>query len=171
MNNWPDPRFRDLSPEVLAGVSADDVGDVIVQHVALAVAEQGEDASDAVVEALPSGIQAVYTTWLVDADVNNGGFNQFFFNPYGHFAGLALAGYELMGAEEYAAVMRAAVATHETERDTMAQYYEPGTLESFSESYEHTQLGEADQRYYALGDRIYDIWATFVRRRPELFIR
>ena len=122
MPERPDPRFRELTPALLAELSADEVGDAIL-------------------------------------------------NPHGHLAGLALAGYELVGGEEYAAVMRAAIATHETERETMAQYYEPGTLESFSESYEHTQLGEVDQRYYALGDRIYDIWATFVRRRPELFIR
>ena len=171
MSNRPDRRFRELTPALLAEISADEVGDAIVQHVALRVAEQGEDARDDIVRGLPLGTRAIYTSWLVDIEVNNGGFNQFFFNPYGRFAGLALGGYELLGAEEYAAVMRAAMATYEAEREIMARYYEAETLEAFSESYRHTALTEVDQRYYALGDQIYDIWARFVRSRPELFAR
>lgn len=169
MPDRPDPRFRELTAALLAEISADEVGDAILQHVALKVAEQGEHARDDVVRGLPPGTRAIYTTWLVDIEVNNGGFNQFFFNPHGRHAGLALAGYELLGAEDYAAVMRAAIATHEAERRTMARFYDAGTLEAFSESYRHTGLSEVDQRYYSLGDRIYDTWAAFVRSRPELF--
>jgi hypothetical protein len=138
---WPDKRFRELTPELLASLSADEVGDAVVQHVHL----------------------------RVDAEVNNGGFNQFFFNPAGQHAGDALAGYELLGAEDYAVVMRAAIATFEIERERLAPFYEEGTLESFSASYEVTELGEVDQRYYALGDQIYNVWAGVVRARPELF--
>jgi len=168
-DNWPDPAFRHLTSTLLGSLASDEVGSAIVQHVALQVDELGEENRDAIVSRLPSGTQAVYTTWLVDIEVNNGGFNQFFFNAYGQYAGLALAGYELLGAEDYAAVMRAAIATHEAERDTIARYYDENTLESFSESYQHTELGEVDQRYYALGDRIYGVWASFVRQHPELF--
>lgn len=167
--DWPDPRYRTLTPELLAAISVDDIGSAIAQHVELQV---GATASDqlSVVDSLPPGIRAVYTTWLVDLEVNNGGFNQFFFNPYGEFAGLALAGYELLGAEDYAAIMRAAIATREAERDRMARYYDAHTLEAFSESYTHTELGELDQRYYALGDGIYHVWAVFVRIRPDLLV-
>lgn len=165
----PDPRFATLTPDLLASLSADDVGSAIVQHVELRLMAPGIDR-EAIVNLLPGGTAAVYTTWLVDAEVNNGGFNQFFFNPYGKLAGQALAGYELLGADEYAAVMRAAIATHEAERERMLPYYAEHTPESFENSYRVTELGEVDQRYYALGDRIYDIWAAFVRARPELFL-
>jgi hypothetical protein len=168
-DNWPDPRFRELTPGLLASLTADEVGGAIVQHVALKVDALGEEKRAEIIHALPAGTQAVYTTWLVDTEVNNGGFNQFFFNPYGEFAGIALAAYELLGAEDYAAVMRAAIATYEAERETIARFHDAETLEAFSESYKHTTLGEVDQRYYALGDRIYDVWARFARGRPELF--
>jgi hypothetical protein len=166
---WPDPAFRYLSPALLASLSADDVSGAIVQHVELVVAERGEDDRDEVIDALPIGTKAIYATALVNLEVNNGGFNQFFFNSSGRLAGVALAGYELMGADDYASVMRAAIATHEAEREVMRPYYDENTIESFSESYEHTDLDEADQRYYSLGDRIYDIWALFVRERPDYF--
>jgi len=166
---WPDKRFRELTPELLASLSADDIGDAVVQHVHLLVGDDWEREPE-VVRGLPPGVRAVYTTWLVDAEVNNGGFNQFFFNPSGQYAGDALAGFELLGAEDYAAVMRAAIATYETERERLAPFYEAHTLESFSESYQHTVLGEIDQRYYALGDRIYNVWAGVARAQPELFL-
>jgi hypothetical protein len=169
-SNWPDPAYRTLTPALLASVSADDVGDVVAQHVELRVVDSGGDR-DSVVAHLPAGVQAVYTTWLVDVEVNNGGFNQFFFNPYGALAGLALAGYELMRADDYASVMRAAIATYEAERESMAAFYESDSPEALEESYEHTALGDVDQQYYSLGDRIYDIWAVFAHDRPELFMK
>ena len=170
---WPDKRFRELTPELLASLSADEVGDAVVQHVHLRIADLGGDweRESGVVAALPPGVRAIYTTWLVDAEVNNGGFNQFFFNPSGQHAGDALAGYELLGAEEYVAVMRAAIATFEIERERLAPFYEAGTAEAFSASYDVTELGDVDQRYYALGDQIYNVWAGVVRARPELFAR
>ena len=165
----PDPRFRVLTRELLASLATDEIGEAIVHHVAHHVGS-AMDRKAQIVRALPAGVQAVYATWLVDAEVCNGGFNQYFYNPSGELAGDALVGYELLGAEDYAAVMRAAIATRETERERMARFYDAGTLEAFSESYSHTELNEIDQRYYSLGDRIYDIWASAVRERPGLFL-
>lgn len=166
---WPDPKFAVLTPELLSSLSADDVASAIVQHVELRLIAPGI-SRDAIVSLLPPGTAAIYTTWLVDVEVNNGGFNQFFFNPYGKLAGNALAGYELIGAEEYASVMRAAIATHESERARILPHYEEHTAQSFRDSYRVTELGEVDQRYYSLGDRIYDIWAAFAHARPELIV-
>ena len=163
---WPDPRYRDLTPEMLTTISADEIGDAVVQHVHLRL---GANVEPRDLVALPAGIRAIYTTWTVDAEVLNGGFNQFFFNRDGALAGEALAGYELLGAEDYADVMRAAIATYEAERDQLSRFHNERTLDAFSESYKHTELGGIDQRYYALGDAIYSVWAARVRDRPDLF--
>lgn len=163
----PDDRFRHLTPELLASLSADEVADAIVQHVHLRVAGAwGREAP--IVRALPSGVRSIYTTWLVDAEVNAGGFRQYFFNSSGQYAGDALAGYELLGAEEYAAVMRSAIATFEIDRERLASF-EAEDPELLAESTAHAALEEVDQRYYALGDRIYSAWAVFVIEHPEAF--
>ena len=112
-------RFRHLTPELLASLSADEVADAIVQHVHLCVAGAwGREAP--IIRSLPPGVRAIYTTWLVDAEVNAGGFHQYFFNSSGQYAGDALAGYELLGAEDYAAIMRSAIATSEIDRAPLA---------------------------------------------------
>ncbi len=157
-----------MSPAVLARIPPDELGDVVLQHVQLLLQSGGEEAD--VVTKMPPGTRAIFTTFVVDAEVNNGGFNQFFYNPHGYLAGEALAGYELLGADDYADVMRAAIATYESERDQLAPFHDAGTLEAFSQSYEHTRLGAEDDRYYNLGERIHGVWASAVRLRPELFI-
>jgi uncharacterized protein DUF4375 len=163
----PDERFRHLTPELLAGLSADEIADAVVQHVHLRVAGAwGREAP--IIRALPPGIRAIYTTWLVDAEVNAGGFRQYFFNSSGRYAGDALAGYELFAAEEYAAVMRAAIATFEVDRERLASF-EADDPELLAESPAHAALDELDQRYYALGDRIYHAWAVFVVDHPDAF--
>jgi len=160
-------RFRHLTPELLASLSADEVADAIVQHVHLCVADAwGREAP--IIRGLPAGVRAIYTTWLVDAEVNAGGFHQYFFNSSGQYAGDALAGYELLGAEEYAAIMRSAIATYEIDREQLASV-EADDPETFADSAVHGALREVDQRYYALGDRIYHKWAVFVVDRPNAF--
>jgi hypothetical protein len=160
-------RFRILSPDILASLSADEVGEAIVQHVHFRVA--GAWGSEApIIRTLPPGVRAIYTTWLVDAEVNAGGFHQYFFNSSGQYAGDALAGYELLGTEEYAGVMRSAIATFEIDRERLGAV-EIDDPERDSSSPVHAALREIDQRYYALGDRIYHAWAVLVVDRPEAF--
>jgi hypothetical protein len=162
-----DSRFRHLTPELLASLSADEVADAIVQHVLHRLAGAwGREAP--ILRALPAGVRAIYTTWLVDAEVNAGGFHQFFFNSSGQYAGDALAGYELLGAEDYAAIMRSAIATFEIDHQRLAEA-EADDPTTFADSPVHGALREIDQRYYALGDRIYQKWAVFVIDRPDAF--
>lgn len=163
----PDERFRHLTPELLAGLSADEIADAIVQHVHLWVAGAwGREAP--IIRSLAPGVRAVYTTWLVDAEVNAGGFRQYFFNSTGQYAGDALAGYELLGAEEYAGVMRSAIATFEIDREHLAAFESEDP--ELAESPADAALHEIDQRYYALGDRIYHRWAVFAVTHTEAFL-
>ena len=66
--------------------------------------------------------------------------------------------------------MRSAIATFEIDRDRLAPV-EAEDPETMADSAVHDALREIDQRYYALGDRIYHAWAVFVVDRPEAFLR
>src|SRR5687768_4181856 len=91
-DQWPDDRFRELTRDLLDAVANDELADVIVQHVLLRTSGESSDRLS-IVRAMPAGVRAIYTTWLVDAEVCNGGFNQLFWNPSGELGGDALAGY------------------------------------------------------------------------------
>src|SRR5205085_3136718 len=135
-----DEHFRHLTPELLASLSADEVADAIVQHVHLRVAGAwGREAP--IIRSLAPAVRALYTTWLVAAEVNAGGFHQYFFNSSGQYAGDALAGFELLRAEDYAAIMRSAIATFEIDRDRLAPV-EAEDPETMADSPVHDALRE-----------------------------
>ena len=164
-----DPRFRELRPEVLGPLPDDDLPAAVYEHVLHhCLPDLGHEVD--IVTGLPKAIQAVYATALLDNDVNNGGFNQFFWNSSGEFALLALEGLELFGATDHAAVVRKAIATYEAERVVLERYREDGSSEAFSESYKHTTLGQCDEAYYDLGfDSLRDAQVRFVRTHLEDF--
>ena len=68
-----------------------------------------------------------------------------------------------------AGIGRPEIATYESERDLLAPYHDPGTLEAFAESYKHTELGKLDERYYDVADELYDRWKAAILKNPELF--
>ena len=86
--------------------------------------------------------------------MNNGGFNQYYFNTDGKFASEAVNAFEYFGATEHAALMRDANSTRALEAAEMAKSKEEGTLEAFSESYEHSELGPLDDRFYNLFENL-----------------
>jgi hypothetical protein len=119
---------------------------------------------------MPIGIQALCSTWMVDAEVNNGGFNQYFWNSSGAFAEEAVDGFVFFGATELAALMREAIALAHSEANQRGRFKRENTLEAFSESYKHTKLGELDQRYYKLAENFGKLRINVIRERPEQFV-
>jgi len=118
---------------------------------------------------LSKGFIAVYVTFWVEAEVNNGGFNQYFWNSSGQFGLEAIEGFREIGAAACADLMSRAVATAVAEFPEMQKHYERGTLDAFRESYEHTQLDELDTEFYALGEGLSDLRIKYIRSHPHLF--
>ena len=52
--------------------------------------------------------QHFYAIWGVQAEVNNGGFNQYYFNSSGRYADVAADGFKIIGALKFADLMRRA---------------------------------------------------------------
>ncbi len=122
-----------------------------------------------VLASLPPGVRALYLTWIVDGEVNNGGFNQYYFNTEGAFAEDAATAFQFFGAEQHAALMREANSVRAEEAKLMKQFKDAGTLEAFSESYAHTKLGPLDDRYFKLGDELSLLRISRIRQTPEQF--
>lgn len=57
---------------------------------------------------LDEGIREVVGVWLLDSEVNNGGFDQFYWNSAGEFALEAIEGLETIGAHHKVSILVAA---------------------------------------------------------------
>jgi hypothetical protein len=165
--DWRHPP-RSISREDLDAEADETVSDMVY----LALISRVVGTSDEQYETTKSwnrGLQMLWATQQVDDEVDNGGFNQYFFNSSGQWAMEAIEGLRLIGAVERAEIVAAAVDQFFSDAPKLKQYYNDHTLESFSESYKHTNLGVLDKRWYAAPD-FHRARTKYIRDHPDEFV-
>lgn len=144
-----DPKYRTLTPDLLAQEPDSSLEWAVMQHIAWRINGDYDHERDTVL-ALTPGLRMVYATWWVEAEVNNGGYNQYFFNSTGQFADEALAGFRLLGLAEYAALMERAIRAYNAVRPRLEEARRQGTADAFSSTYADNPLPPLDDEFYRL---------------------
>ena len=162
-------KYTELDPEVLKSIPDDKLVVAILDFMNAAIKEDWKN-EDTKVPQLGDGFAAVFFVNRLDAEVNNGGFNQFFFNQGRGAVELAKTGAEFMGMKEVAEIVRKALATADREQAKMAKVKAKGTVDAFMESYKDISFDEADEAFFALKYDLDDEMEKFIRARPELFV-
>jgi hypothetical protein len=126
-----------LAPEDLEGAVIEFVGNQLAQS---------QDRLAKLTE-LPRGLQVFYLSFLVEAEVMNGGFNQFFWNSSSDFSDLVSPALRELGASAAADIFDQALAVAMAEGKLETDKTGARTLEVFSESYQHTRLNDFDQEF------------------------
>lgn len=160
--------YAQLDPPTLRSVADADVEQAIVDYAISKIDGHYDDEVE-IIGRLSPGVRATYLTWIVEAEVYNGGFNQYYFNTNGKFAAAAVDAFDYFGAKQHAALMREANEVRASETAKMAKFKEQGSLEAFSESYEHTKLGPLDHRFYGLTENLSQLRIARIRQKPEQF--
>lgn len=113
--------------------------------------------------------QAIYIVWWLDAEVNNGGYNQYYFNPSGQFYKHAPKMLRLIKAYKYADLTEKANKINDSisKNEAAAE-----SLEEFSESYENNPLNEIDREFYKLSneENLNQLQIDFIRKNKDDFI-
>ncbi len=115
--------------------------------------------------------QAIYMIWLLEAEVNNGGYNQFYFNSSGQFYKHLPDVLKLVGADKFADLTKRANDIYEKENSKITKHQD-GTLECFSKSYDDNPLNKFDDEFYKLYDieNLQQIQVDFIRKHKTEFI-
>lgn len=124
-----------------------------------------------IVQSWPEPKQTIYIISQVEAEVNNGGFNQFFVNSAGQFAAMAPGAFTLIGANGFSDLVVRANRVYVTEYETIVKYQD-GTVDGFSKSYKNNPLNALDDEFYALyvRENLEKLEAAFIRKNKESFI-
>lgn len=162
-------RYRVLDIPTLKAIPDEKVEQAVMDYVDYKIGGNYSHES-AIVDALSPGVRALYVTWLLEAEVNNGGFNQYFWNSAGQFAHLAPESLDFFGAMEHAALMREAISVRTAEAQTMSEFKRQGTLEAFSASYKHTKLNTLDEKFFQMKEKITPLRIAKIRSHPEMFL-
>ena len=115
--------------------------------------------------------QAIYIIWALEAEVNNGGYNQFYFSSSGKFYKHLPEALRLVGAANFADLTKRANDTFEKENPKITQHQD-GTLEGFSKSYDDNPLNKFDDEFYELykTENLQQIQVDFIRKHITEFI-
>lgn len=120
---------------------------------------------------LSKGQQAFWSTWVLEGEVNNGGFNQFYFNSSGQFSKMAEIGFKTIGAQKYVELTSRANKTYAENKERLAEF-DDGTMESFSASYKDNPLNDLDTEFYKLyeSEKIDELRIKYIRENTTEFI-
>lgn len=155
----------------LASIPDDELDQALLDYVLLQV---GQDFSRELetLKDLSSGFRAIYTTIVVEGEVNNGGFNQYFWNSEGRLGQLTVDGFHEIGAPDFAKLMERAIVTWRQEHSLLGRFKDVNTLEAFSESYQHSKLGPLDEEFYELSKAsdLRQRRITYIRLHPHEFV-
>ncbi len=163
------PKYPVLTTEILEKIPDDGLEFAILDHINGKIGGDYERAHR-IVLSMPKGFQMVYATWWVEAEVNNGGFNQYFWNPSGEFQNEALAGYKLIGALEHGKLLAEAMRGNQEIQATQEKFKRAGTIKAFGESYKDNPLNKLDDRFYEFKEDASALRIRFIRQNKESFI-
>lgn len=111
----------------------------------------------------------VYSTWILEAEVNNGGFNQFFWNNSKQYAEDAKSGFKKIGDSAISKIVEEAIVVSKRDEEKVDALKKKGTWEAFSDSYEITGFDKLDSQFIENSERVSSLRIKFIRSHPEMF--
>ncbi|MDO5969618.1 DMP19 family protein [Flavivirga aquimarina] len=140
--------YKILTSEIIDSISDDNLEQTLFDNIYEII---GNDYKNELtnIQKLSKGQQAFWSTWILEGEVNNGGYNQFYFNSSGQYANMAEIGFKTIGAEKYANLTSRANKIYAENKVRLAEF-DDGTMESFSESYKDNPLNNLDDEFYEL---------------------
>ena len=164
------PIYTQLTEKIIDNTSDDDLLQVVFDNLSQKQAEDFEDEYE-IVSSWNDSRQAIYMIWLLEGEVNNGGYNQFYENSNGQFYNDLPDALKLVGANGFAKLMQRANETFQKENRQITQHQD-GTVEGFIKSYENNPLNQLDDEFYDLYKKedLQQIQINFIRKHKTDFI-
>jgi len=164
------PIHKQLTEQIIDTTSDDNLLQVVFDNLSGKQPADSEKEFETVMSWNKSR-QAIYMIWALEAEVNNGGYNQFYFNSSGQFYKHLPDALKFVGANKFADLTKQANDTFEKENTKITQHQD-GTLEGFSKSYEDNPLNKFDDEFYNLykTENLQQIQVDFIRRHKAEFI-
>jgi hypothetical protein len=123
----------------------------VISHVGAVEGAAGALGYEAVV-ALAEPLVVAWAAFWVEAEILNGGYNQYFWNSSGRYAIEAVRAFETVGSPDYANIQRSAIVTFMDSEPDLRPFRDDGSLEAFSASYELKTFDQLDDAFLAVYD-------------------
>jgi len=164
------PIYKVLTVDIIKNIKDENLEQAIIDNI-LTKFNKDFSNEEEVVRNLSEGKKVIYVTWILEAEVNNGGFNQFYFNSSGQLADLAQDAFKTIGAIQFADLVGQADSIYHAIKKDLKKYND-GTIESFSKSYDQNPLNDLDDRFYKLykDEPLNQIKVKYIRDNVNEFV-
>jgi hypothetical protein len=168
------PIYSTLTLQILDSIPNDKLEQTIIDNIYAKIDDKDlYKRNYSTITSLSEGRQAIFATWGLEAEVNNGGFNQYFFNfsTSGQFAEEARDGFKLIGAYKYSELTQKAIVLFLKNAKQLSKFND-GSFESFSKSYENNPLNDLDTKFYDLSkiENLSELRIKYIRAHRLEFI-
>lgn len=164
------PIYPVLTKEILDTIPDDDLVQVIFDNLSEKLPDDYEREYATVMSWNPSR-RAIFMIWLLEAEVNNGGWNQFYYNSSGEYHPHLPEALRLVGANPFADLTERANAVYREENEKITAHHD-GSIEGFSKSYEDNPLEPFDDEFYDLNDSLSlaEVQVKYIRMHEGEFL-
>lgn len=158
-----------LTEQILDTCSDQNIIELVYEHLVNESAKS--DVEYDAVMSWNQSRQAIFMIWGLEAEVNNGGFNQFYINSSGQYAKHLPKALQLIGAIKFADLIQRANLTYDQNKAAITSHLD-GTLEGYSKSYENNPLNQLDDEFYELYNKedLQQLQVAFIRKNKKDFL-
>lgn len=160
-----------LTTEIIELTSDDELLQVVFDNLSEQLPKDYRKEYEFITTKFNSSQQAIFLSWWLEGEVNNGGFNQYYTNSSGQYAEMVPPLLEKMGATKFAELVNRANRIYQSNYEQITKGQD-GTIEGFSKSYENNPLNGLDNEFYELykEENLYKKQIEFIRANKDDFI-
>jgi hypothetical protein len=118
---------------------------------------------------VPEGLSILHAAWVLDCEIKNGGFDQYFWNRGLEHATFTLAALKRIGDEGRGAVLAQAIALFHKEGTKFRFFKKRGKLEDYATFAKDGLFRELDSLYYKAPGAMEEKLVAYVRSHPNEF--
>ena len=154
----------------LSHIPNDELEYEVVDYVSAAIFREDYEDWVELLRPLSPGFRAVYATCVLEGEVDNGGFSQFFFNSSGAIAYEARDGCWLIGARQHAQIVIDAIELEQAAGTPGSFFPDSATYQvSYDDNYAYADYHTLDDRFYASAEDLSRLRIRYIREHPDQF--
>lgn len=163
--------YKNLTTAIIDSIPDDHLLEVIFDNLSDKIPRDYRKEYEYITTQFNSSQQAIYISWWFDAEVNNGGLNQYYANPSGQYAKMLPQLLQKMNAIKLVELTERANSIYKSNHKQITEDQD-GTIAGFSKSYENNPLNDLDAEYYDLYEEeyLYKKQIEFIRANKDDFV-
>jgi hypothetical protein len=163
-------QYSSFSEETLKIISDEHLEQAIIDYILDYKIKNNYEKEYEIITNLSNGFQYIYLTWILEAEVNNGGFNQYFYNTSAKFTKEVLIALKALNANEFYKITNQAIKLFNKEYEIHKKAKKGGTLEAFLSTYEDSNLDTLDDEFYKYPENLSELRIKYIRTHVEEFL-